>query len=100
MGNRHDSLMPGTGRPVVLVPAPGGLWWILLGGMLAILAPMFGFLIGTMVGENAAGSSFTPVYMGLFIGVLIGSVGVLVAMAGGWKLYKANRERNQEQDRA
>ena len=48
MGNSPDQA-PGPGRPVVLIPAPPGLWWVLLGALVAVLAPLFGFLIGTIL---------------------------------------------------
>ena len=44
---------PGTGRPVVLEPTPPGLWGVLLGVGLAALAPLFGFLIGGVLGRQA-----------------------------------------------
>ena len=81
------------GRPVVLTPSPRGLWWVILGGSTAVLAPMFGFLVGTIIGETSSGAGFTPVYLGLFVGVVIGAFGVLAVLVGGWRLYAGSRAR-------
>ena len=49
MSENHDlAVVPG--RPVRLVPTPRGFWMTLLGVVVAILAPLFGFLIGSASG--------------------------------------------------
>jgi len=64
---------PGTGRPVVLEPTPPGLWGVLLGVGLAALAPLFGFLIGGVLGRgDPAEGSFDPLALSLFIGIVVG----------------------------
>ena len=60
------------GRPVRLVPVPPGFWMTLLGVGLAALAPLFGFLVGRMVGAGEGGALFSPMYRGLFRGVVVG----------------------------
>lgn len=75
-------------RPIVLVPMPAGSWWVLLGLGLAGLGPLFGFLAGSMVGTGADGQSFSPIYTYLFIGMVIGGLGVAMAGVGGLKLYR------------
>lgn len=87
-----DDRAPEPGRPIDLTPAPPGLWWVLLGAMVAVLAPLFGFLIGTILIGDSSGSAFGPVYLGLFTGVIIGALGVLAAGFGGRKLYLAHRK--------
>lgn len=85
---------PPPGRPVELVPAPAGLWWVILGGCTAVLAPMFGFLAGTILNDNRVDhGAFPPLYLGLFLGFIIGGLGLLAAMYGGWKLYRTRRTR-------
>jgi hypothetical protein len=78
---------PGTGRPVVLEPSPPGLWRALLGGAVAVLAPLLGFLVGGIFGAGTAGDSMDPMFLSLFIGIVIGGVGVLVALSGGARLW-------------
>lgn len=81
---RDDS--PAPGRPVVLEPAPKGLWWVLLGASVASLAPLFGFLVGVMVGPTYE-APLPPIYGGLLFGFIIGGIGLLAAAYGGRTLY-------------
>lgn len=79
------------GRPVVLVPTPPGLWMVLLGVFVATLSPLFGFLWGGTFGLGEEGQALSPIYIGLFLGVLVGALGVVVALLGGVKLYRHNQ---------
>lgn len=94
------SQSPAPGRPVVLTDPPAGLWPVLIGAGVALLAPFFGFLIGTAIGPGDPGSLRNPIYLGLFIGVLVGAVGVLVALLGARTLYRALSRGAQPQSRA
>lgn len=76
------------GRPVVLVPTPPGLWRLLLGIAVAALAPLLGFLWGGTFGPGDGDDAFSPIYLGLFLGVLVGGLGVVVALWGGVRLYR------------
>lgn len=83
----NDHVPPG--RPVDLIPAPKGLWWVILGGCTAVLAPMFGFLIGTILTDNRIDHGvFTPMYLGLFLGFVLGGLGLVGVLYGGWNLYR------------
>lgn len=73
------------GRPVLLTPAPPGLWRILLGAGTTILAPFFGFLVGSI--QIAGGKDTTPLYYGLFVGVVIGAASLVVALTGVRRMY-------------
>lgn len=80
------------GRPVRLVPTAPGFWMTVLGVVVAGLAPLFGFLIGSMIGVAEDSDAWlTPVYLGLLIGVVIGGLGVLMAVLGGRRLWRATR---------
>ncbi len=84
---------PPPGRPVVLEAAPRGLWPTLIGAVLALLAPMFGFLVGTSLGPGSGGTAISPIHLGLFLGVVLGGCGVLLAAVGGRRLYRTHREQ-------
>lgn len=81
-----DTIAPG--RPVRLVPTAPGFWMTLLGACLAAVAPLFGFLLGSMRGRPDANLAMDPIYLGLFGGVLVGAVGVLLAVLGGVRLWR------------
>ncbi|MGV0795012.1 hypothetical protein [Mycolicibacterium sp. XJ1819] len=84
--NEHDE--PDDGRPVVLEPTPPGLWPMLLGLAVAVLAPLFGFLVGGIFGAGTTGDSIDPMFLSLFAGIVIGGIGLLVAIAGGTRLWR------------
>jgi hypothetical protein len=77
-----------AGRPVVLEPTPPGMWRALLGMAVAVLAPLLGFLVGSIVGAGTVGDSIDPMFLSLFIGIVIGGVGTLVALSGGARLWR------------
>ena len=79
---------PEAGRPVVLEPTPPGLWRALLGTAVAVLAPLFGFLVGGVFGAGMTGEPVDPMFLSLFTGIVIGGVGVLVALSGGARLWR------------
>ncbi|MDX1883251.1 hypothetical protein [Mycolicibacterium sp. 120270] len=84
----EDLAGPGVGRPVVLEPTPPGMWRALLGAAVAVLAPLLGFLVGGAFGAGAIGESVDPMFISLFIGIVIGGIGVLVALFGGARLWR------------
>jgi hypothetical protein len=75
------------GRPVILEPTPPGMWRALLGTAVAVLAPLLGFLVGGIFGAGRVGDSIDPMFLSLFIGIIIGGIGVLVALSGGARLW-------------
>ena len=85
------------GRPVVLTPTPPGLWMVLLGLAVGALAPLFGFLIGGALG-SAEEAANDPMFIALFAGILVGGVGVLIAIAGGMRLWRHSRDQRLEED--
>lgn len=87
-----DDTIPAPGRRVVLEPTPPGLWTLILGFSIAVLAPLFGFLVGSSLGSGDGDADIDPIYLALFVGVLIGGVGVLIALVGGRRLYRDRRD--------
>lgn len=83
--------VPARGRPVRLVPTAPGFWMAVLGVCVAALAPLFGFLIGSMVSSPDEDVWLQPIYWGLFIGIVVGGLALLVAVFGGWRLWKYSR---------
>jgi hypothetical protein len=79
---------PEVGRPVVLEPTPPGMWRALLGMAVAVLAPMLGFLVGSVFGAGTIGESVDPMFISLFVGIVIGGIGLLVALSGGALLWR------------
>ncbi|OBI82176.1 hypothetical protein [Mycobacterium sp. E740] len=77
-----------AGRPVLLEPTPPGFWRALLGVAVGVLAPLFGFLIGGMIGAGAVGNKVDPMALSLFTGIAIGGIGLLVALSGGARLWR------------
>lgn len=53
-----------------------------------MLAPLFGFLVGSILGAGAPGDAVDPMFLALFTGIVIGGIGVLVAFAGGARLWR------------
>ena len=82
-----DEAAPEPGRRVVLEPTPPGTWRALLGLGLAVLAPLFGFLFGGIFGAGEPGDKVDPMFLSLFIGIVIGGIGVLVALGGVARLW-------------
>lgn len=86
--NETDTIEPG--RPVRLEPTPVGFWRLVLGLTITTLAPLFGFLYGSMRGDDPD-ALMHPMYLGLFVGFVLGGLGLGMAIFGGWKLWKASR---------
>ena len=67
-------------------PVAPGQWMTILGLVIAVLAPLAGFLGGSSTGavarENALG-------VWLITGLVIGGLGVLVAFIGGQRWWRA-----------
>lgn len=89
-----DDRASGDGRPVVLEPTPPGMWGMMLGTAVAVLAPLFGFLVGGMFGPGTTGDTVDPMFLSLFTGIVIGGVGLLVAIAGGARLWRHFHHRD------
>ena len=76
------------GRPIRLEPTAPGFWMTILGVAIAALAPLLGFLTGSSFGRPDGDVAVDPLYWGLFAGVLIGALGVLLAIMGSVRLWR------------
>ncbi len=94
----YDDTPAPPGRRVRLEPTPPGFWRLLLGSVLALLAPFFGILIGSTLGAPDSDSRMDPLYWGFFIGGLIGVLGLVAAGLGGRVLIRHSRARNREDE--
>lgn len=93
----HDTSAP-PGRPVHLEPTPPGLWRVLLGVVVALLAPFFGILIGSGMGVEDSAIRMQPLYWGFFSGGLIGILGLVAAGMGAMTLIRHTRAKNRAED--
>lgn len=87
----NDKELPARGRPVVLEPNPPGLWSVLLGVGIAGLAPLFGFLIGSIIGDDESPTGNDPIFLGLTLGLIIGAAGLAWAVSGVVRLWRSHR---------
>ena len=71
-----------------------GMWQVALGAALAVLAPLAGFLGGTMAGPSDTVVDVDPLLAWLIGGLAVGGVGVFVAILGGLRWHRANRHRH------
>lgn len=69
-----------------------GLRMLVLGALVMVLAPLAGFLGGSIVGESQE-HRIDPLAVWLFAGIVIGGVGGIIAFVGGLRWLRANRGR-------
>ena len=79
---KHRDAVTEAGRTVQLTPVPRGFWLVVLGGAVAVLAPLFGFLVGTELGVDDEIIGTSPMFLFLFLGFLIAGVGLAAAALG------------------
>lgn len=77
---------PGTGRPIRLTPVAPGVWLVVLGGGVTALGPLFGFLIGTVLGTERETLGTSPIYLLLFLGFLVAGAGLGTAILGARRI--------------
>jgi len=63
---------------------------IVIGAIVALLAPLAGFLGGTMVGSSGTVGEFDPLFVWLFLGMVVGGIGAVVAITGALRWNRAN----------
>lgn len=77
----HDHL-DAEGRQIRLVPLDPGVWTVLLGAGAMVLGPLFGFLVGTMLGIDRTTWGMSPIFFFLFLGFMVAGLGLGVVMFG------------------
>lgn len=86
--------LAGSGRPIVLEPMPPG-WWMVIGGtILAALGPLFGFLVGSMIGQGD-GDGLSPLLLSLLGGFLVGAIGIAAALYGVYTILDRRRTEGE-----
>lgn len=68
-----------------------GVRLIVVGTIVALLAPLAGFLGGTMAGSSGAVGDFDPLFVWLFVGMVAGGIGGVVAITGALRWNRANQ---------
>jgi hypothetical protein len=79
------------GRQVTLTPVAPGIWLIIGGGVVAALGPLFGFLVGSMLGSGTDTGDLSPIYLFLFIGLVVGGLGVGAVLLGARRVIRDRR---------
>jgi hypothetical protein len=69
------------------------------GAIIAVLAPLFGFLGGSVSGADTTGEKIGTLYYWLVAGLVIGSIGAVIAFMGGLRLQRSLRRRPVEPPR-
>ncbi|MDI6912075.1 hypothetical protein [Nocardioides sp.] len=90
MTTDHEHPGIASGRQIRLEPVRPGVWLIILGVVLAALGPLFGFLLGSMIGIDE-GDDIDAIYLYLFAGIVIGGIGVGVALLGARRVLRDRR---------
>jgi hypothetical protein len=94
----HDDTPAPPGRPVRLVPTPPGFWRAVGGAIVAVLAPFFGILIGSTLGNEDPVSRMDPLFWGFFIGILIGGLALVSVGLGARQLMRNPRQEPREEE--
>lgn len=91
MSTEPDLTTPSDGRQITLTPVPPGIWLIIGGSVVAGLGPLFGFLIGSMLGSTTDTGDLSPIYLFLFGGIAVGGLGVGAVLLGARRVLTERR---------
>jgi hypothetical protein len=91
MSTDPEVTTPSDGRQVTLTPVPPGVWLVIGGSVVAALGPLFGFLVGSMLGSGADTGDLSPIYLFLFIGLVVGGLGVGAVLVGARRVVLDRR---------
>ena len=59
---------------------------------MAVLGPMFGFLIGSIIGSTTETGDLSPIYLCLFGGIVVGGLGVGAVLLGAQRVIRERRD--------
>ena len=92
--SQPSSQPPSEARPPESDPDRSRGGQMMVAGMtVAVLAPLLGFLAGSMIGPSQQVGDYDAMFVALFIGLLIGGIGAVV---GGLGLLKFARNDARE----
>jgi len=91
MTSDPESTTAAGGRQIQLTPMPPGSWLLIGGGVVAALGPLFGFLVGSMMGSTTDIGNLSPIYLFLFLGILVGGLGIGAVLLGLQRLVRHRR---------
>ena len=87
----ENTTTPSDGRQITLTPVPPGIWLIIGGSVVAGLGPLFGFLIGSILGSDTDTGDLSPIYLFLFAGIVVGGMGVGAVLLGARRVLRERR---------
>lgn len=64
--------------------------WMLIGASVGVFAPIAGFLGGSTVSADRLVVGLEPLFVWLFVGMMVGGVGVVVGVIGALRWVKGN----------
>jgi hypothetical protein len=91
MTSDRESTSAAAGRQIQLTPMPPGSWLLIGGGVVAALGPLFGFLVGSMIGSTTDTGDLSPIYLFLFLGILLGGLGIGAVLLGLQRMVRHRR---------
>lgn len=81
------------GRQIELTPVAPGVWLVILGAGVTVLGPLFGFLIGTVLGSERKVLGSSPIFLFLFLGFLVAGAGLGTAFLGVRRVLRSRAPR-------
>jgi hypothetical protein len=79
---------PGPGEP----DRSRGLRQVVLGAVLTVLAPLAGFLFGSIVGPDKQMGDFDVLFVSMFLGLAVGGIGAVVTVLGCLRWFRGSRD--------
>ncbi len=70
-----------------------GIRMMVVGAVLAVLAPLGGFLAGSIVGPSRSMGDYDAMFIWMFAGLLVGGIGAVVVLLGMLRWSHATRPR-------
>ena len=73
-----------------------GIRMMVLGAVVAVLAPLGGFLAGSIVGPSRTLGDYDAMFAWMFAGLLVGSIGAVVVLLGLLRWSHATRHQQPQ----